>query len=98
MSENGSIGIGGTKVREVSYRSTSRCGSTAMQSDSSSVQRVRMAAIRGLGQIGSTVARATFENTATNHEDPATRRRAAAEVELLDTSSRRSLNATEKGE
>ena len=42
--------------------------------------RVRMAAIRALGRIGTPAARNALEIAATSHSDPATRRRAAAEV------------------
>ena len=42
--------------------------------------RVRMAAIRALGRIGTPAARKTLETASTSHSDPATRRRAAAEV------------------
>jgi HEAT repeat protein len=42
--------------------------------------RVRMAAIRGLGRIGTPAANAKLEQAAASHEDPATRRRAAAET------------------
>ena len=42
--------------------------------------RVRMATIRALGRIGTPAARNALEIAATSHSDPATRRRAAAEV------------------
>jgi hypothetical protein len=45
--------------------------------------RVRMAAIRALGRIGTPEAREALEAVAEAHEDPATRRRAAAEVRTL---------------
>jgi HEAT repeat protein len=45
--------------------------------------RVRMAAIRGLGGIGTPEARAVLDAAASSHADPATRRRAAAEAALL---------------
>jgi hypothetical protein len=43
-------------------------------------QRVRLAAIRGLGRIATSGARAQLAATAQSHPDPATRRRAAAEL------------------
>jgi hypothetical protein len=46
----------------------------------SSDERVRMAAIRGLGRIGTPAAHASLAQAATSHPDPATRRRAGAEV------------------
>jgi hypothetical protein len=45
--------------------------------------RVRMAAIRGLGRIGTPAARKVLGETAATHPDTATQRRAAAEVKLL---------------
>jgi hypothetical protein len=45
--------------------------------------RVRMAAIRGLGRVGSAKALVALETAAASHADPATRRRAAAEVKIL---------------
>jgi len=45
--------------------------------------RVRMAAIRGLGRIGTPSAHARLTQAAGNHPDPATRRRAGAEVARL---------------
>ncbi len=42
--------------------------------------RVRMAAIRGLGGIGTDAARTALEGAAAEHPDPSTRRRAAAEL------------------
>jgi len=42
--------------------------------------RVRMAAIRSLGRVGTPAAQAALEAAAADHEDVATRRRAAAEV------------------
>ncbi len=42
--------------------------------------RVRMAAIRALGAIGTAAARNALEIASTSHSDPSTRRRAAAEV------------------
>ena len=47
---------------------------------SSSTERVRMAAIRGLGRIGTPAAHALLAAAAASHPDPATRRRAGAEV------------------
>lgn len=46
--------------------------------------RVRMAAIRALGRIGTSEARNALEAAAGSHDDPATRRRAAAEVRRLE--------------
>jgi len=46
----------------------------------SSEPRVRMAAIRGLGRIGTQAAKAQLAEAAATHDDPATRRRAAAET------------------
>ncbi len=46
----------------------------------SSEERVRMSAIRGLGRIGTPSAQALLTKTAATHPDPATRRRANAEV------------------
>ena len=46
----------------------------------SSNERVRMAAIRGLGRIGTPSARARLAQAAASHPDPDTRRRAGAEV------------------
>jgi len=46
----------------------------------SSNERVRMAAIRGLGRIGTPAAQASLAQAAASHPDPATRRRAGAEV------------------
>ena len=43
-------------------------------------ERVRMAAIRGLGRIGTPSAQARLAQAAPSHPDPATRRRAGAEV------------------
>jgi hypothetical protein len=43
-------------------------------------ERVRMAAIRGLGGIGTPSAQAALAKAAAGHADPATRRRAGAEV------------------
>lgn len=51
-----------------------------MTSDES---RVRMAAIRGLGRIGSKAAWTVLEQIAGNHSDRATQRRAAAELRIL---------------
>ena len=45
--------------------------------------RVRMAAIRGLGRVGSPAARQALAQAAASHPDSATRRRAAAEVKVL---------------
>jgi hypothetical protein len=44
-------------------------------------EQVRMAAIRGLGRIAAPEARAALESAATSHPDPATRRRARAELD-----------------
>ncbi len=52
----------------------------ALKSES---ERVRMGAIRGLGGIGTKAARQALEQAATAHPDPATRRRARAEVAVL---------------
>ena len=46
----------------------------------SSNERVRMSAIRGLGRIGTPSAQALLTQAAASHPDPATRRRAGAEV------------------
>jgi HEAT repeat protein len=46
----------------------------------SSSERVRMAAIRGLGRIGTPSAQARLAQAAASHPDPDTRRRAGAEV------------------
>jgi len=46
----------------------------------SSQERVRMSAIRGLGRIGTPSAQARLAQAAASHPDPATRRRARAEV------------------
>ena len=46
--------------------------------------RVRMAAIRALGRVGTPEARNALETVAGTHDDPATRRRAAAEVRTLE--------------
>ena len=43
-------------------------------------ERVRMAAIRGLGRIGTPSAQARLTQAAANHPDPDTRRRAGAEI------------------
>lgn len=45
--------------------------------------RVRMAAIRALGRVGTPAAKQALAEAAASHPDPATRRRAAAEVKLL---------------
>jgi hypothetical protein len=45
--------------------------------------RLRMAAIRGLGGMATPAARAALEEAAASHPDPATRRRARAEVRRL---------------
>jgi hypothetical protein len=45
--------------------------------------RVRMAAVRGLGGIATERARAALAEAAGTHPDPATRRRAAAELRVL---------------
>jgi len=49
----------------------------------SDATRVRMGAIRALGRIGTPAAREALEVAARDHADPATRRRAAAEVRTL---------------
>ncbi len=46
----------------------------------SSEERARMSALRGLGRIGTPSAQALLAKTAASHPDPATRRRASAEV------------------
>ena len=46
-------------------------------------ERLRMAAIRGLGGIATPAARRALEDTAGSHPDPATRRRAGAEASRL---------------
>jgi HEAT repeat protein len=46
----------------------------------SSQERVRNSAIRGLGRIGTPAAQAQLAKAAESHPDPATRRRASAEV------------------
>lgn len=43
-------------------------------------ERVRLAAIRGLGEVGSPEAEGVLEQAARSHPDPATRRRARAEL------------------
>lgn len=48
--------------------------------------QLRMSAIRGLGRDGSSTAREALSNTASQHPDPATRRRALAELSALGTS------------
>ncbi len=45
--------------------------------------RVRMAAIRGLGRIATPSAHKALKKAAASHPDPATRRRASAEVQIL---------------
>jgi hypothetical protein len=45
--------------------------------------RVRMAAIRGLGKVDSPAAKQALAKAAKSHADPATQRRAAAEVKVL---------------
>jgi len=50
---------------------------------SSEESRLRMAAIRGLGRVGTSAALETLSEAAGSHADPATRRRAAAEVRVL---------------
>jgi hypothetical protein len=45
--------------------------------------RVRMAAIRALGRIGTSEAQEVLETLAETHKDPATRRRATAEIRTL---------------
>jgi hypothetical protein len=52
----------------------------------SSEPRVRSAAIRGLGRIATPGAREALAKAAASHPDAATRRRASAEVRLLDGS------------
>jgi hypothetical protein len=47
--------------------------------------RVRMGAIRGLGRVGSPEARAVLGQAARSHPDPATRRRAEAELRKAGT-------------
>ncbi len=47
-------------------------------------ERVRMATIRGLGRIGTPKAKQALAAAVASHPEPATRRRAAAEVKLLD--------------
>lgn len=49
----------------------------------SSESRLRMAAIRGLGRVGTAAAMQTLTEAAASHPDAATRRRAAAEVAAL---------------
>ena len=51
-------------------------------------QRVRMAAIRGLGRIATPSAQAELKKVAASHADSATRRRAGAEVRILAGSQR----------
>jgi HEAT repeat protein len=46
--------------------------------------RVRMAAIRGLGRVATQGAKQVLVKTAAAHPDAATRRRAGAEVRLLE--------------
>ena len=50
----------------------------------SNERRVRMAAIRGLGGVGSPRAKEVLASAAAKHPEAATRRRAAAEVKLLE--------------
>jgi hypothetical protein len=47
-------------------------------------ERLRMASIRGLGRIATASARKVLEEASRSHPDPATRRRAGAEVKLLE--------------
>lgn len=47
-------------------------------------ERLRMASIRGLGRIATASARRALEEAAGSHPDPATRRRARAEAQLLE--------------
>lgn len=54
---------------------------TALASDHSSL---RLASIRGLGRIATPEARKLLARAAASHPDPATRRRARAEVRVLD--------------
>jgi hypothetical protein len=58
----------------------------ALESDE---PRVRNAAIRGLGRVGSPEGRQALELAARTHADPATRKRAMAEVRARETRSRR---------
>jgi HEAT repeat protein len=55
--------------------------------------RVRSAAIRGLGRIGTPGAREALAKAAASHPDAATRRRAGAEVKLVDRGGRPSAPA-----
>ena len=50
-------------------------------------ERLRMASIRGLGRIETVEARKALEEAAVSHPDPATRRRARAEVARLEPGS-----------
>jgi hypothetical protein len=51
-------------------------------------ERLRMAAIRGLGRVATASARKALQEAADSHPDPATRRRARAEVKLLEQAER----------
>ncbi len=55
--------------------------------------RVRAAAIRGLGRVATAKAREALAKAAASHPDAATRRRAGAEVKLIDRSVRASGTA-----
>jgi HEAT repeat protein len=47
-------------------------------------KRIAMAAIRGLGAIGNAEARVALASAAESHDDSSIRRRAAAELRILD--------------
>lgn len=51
-------------------------------------QRLAMASIRGLGRIGTAEAHAVLESAATSHPNASVRRRAEAELRVLDAKSR----------
>jgi hypothetical protein len=60
--------------------------------------RVRMAAIRGLGRVGTPGAREALAQAAASHPDEATRRRAAAEVKLIEANARTGVRAASQRE
>jgi hypothetical protein len=51
-------------------------------------QRLAMASIRGLGRIGTAEAHAVLESADTSHPNASVRRRAEAELRVLDAKSR----------
>lgn len=62
----------------------------------SDAARVRMAAIRSLGRVATPRARQALADAAEGHPDPATRRRAAAEVRVLNHRSATATSAAER--